>query len=223
MNLKRNLLSGPSRANLVFGPTSKSAWKRPKLASNVNHTDARHLFVEKLQWTTRGEDVAAMPECAHSSSAARPEPPHARLSKWRSTPVPSSSLSTPGSLSPSPYDHSRAEPPWPMGRARRRPHCRSSAPSCSQQAPPSASPPSHAHGARILCPNPLPKCRRAGTTAVAATCFHGQAAMDRLERGGWLSEFARHSWCFPTPPSPPTRPQPAGTGSSGKLLCFPRD
>ena len=31
------------------------------------------------------------------------------------------------------------------------------------------------------------------------------------------------SWCFPTPPSPPTRPQPAGTGSSGEVLSFPRD
>jgi hypothetical protein len=40
-------------------------------------------------------------------------PPHARLSKWRSTPAPSSSISTPCSLSPSPYGHSGAGPPWP--------------------------------------------------------------------------------------------------------------
>jgi len=37
------------------------------------------------------------------------------------------------------------------------------------------------------------------------------------------SGCAMTSWCFPTPPSPPTMPQPAGTGSSGEILCSPRD
>ena len=61
-------------------------------------------------WRGRGCHARVCPLLLCCSPRA---PPHARLSKWRSTPTPSSSLSTPGSLSPSPYDHSRAEPPWP--------------------------------------------------------------------------------------------------------------
>ena len=35
-----------------------------QIASHAYHIIARHVLDEMLQWATRGEDVAAMPECA---------------------------------------------------------------------------------------------------------------------------------------------------------------
>jgi hypothetical protein len=46
--------------NFIFGPSPNSAWKWPKFVSHTGHSIARHLFVEMLQWPTRGQDVAAM-------------------------------------------------------------------------------------------------------------------------------------------------------------------
>ena len=49
VNLKRKLLSGPSRANFVFGPMFTSARKEPKNTSHTGHIVGRQLFDKMRQ------------------------------------------------------------------------------------------------------------------------------------------------------------------------------
>jgi len=60
MTLKRKMYISTRTTNFIFGPSPNSAWKWHKFVSHTGHSVARHLFVEMLQWPTRGQDVAAM-------------------------------------------------------------------------------------------------------------------------------------------------------------------
>jgi hypothetical protein len=192
-----------------------------QIASHADHIVARHLLGGMPQRvdTSRVRGIHARVE-ASSSSAARPEPP------------------TPGSRSgeapqrlPHPSPPPARSPPRPMTTPERSHHGRRAELdvvrilaalrlSCSQQAPPSASPPSHAHGARFRCPNPLPKRRRAGATAVAATCFRGQAAMDRLEPR-WVAQRVRKTRLVLPHPSIAADEASAGRNRElRRVLCF---
>ena len=87
-----------SRANLVFGPKSKSARKESKNASHLSHFIARHVLDKMPQRTTRVPDVAAMPELASHllCCVSRAPGPMGRCPSTRP------SLSPPPCRSPSP-------------------------------------------------------------------------------------------------------------------------
>ena len=94
-------------AHLQIRPVA-SPYLDPTLTTMLPATcSAECLKGQHVSWTWHPCPSAPLLLCYS------PRRPHARLSKWRSTPAPSSSISTPGSLSPSPYGHSRAGPPWP--------------------------------------------------------------------------------------------------------------
>ena len=191
----------------------RSLKTRPTLATS----SAASCSTKCVNWRRRGQPcrARASSSCRVSALADDGESPEHPL---RTRPH-----SLCHSLASPSLDTTRTQPypPWPAGRARRRPHSRGSAPSRSQQAPPSASPPSHAHGARIRCPNPLPKRRRAGTTAVAATCFRGQAAMDRL-RLRWVAQRVRKTLPVLLHPSAvATKPPPAEWRALRRAPLFP--
>ena len=195
-----------------------------QIASHADHIVARHVLGGMPQRvdTSRVRGIHARVE-APSSSAARPEPP------------------TPGCRSgeapqrlPHPSPPPARSPPRPMTTPERSHHGRRAELDAVRilAVLRLLAPSKHHHRLRLHLMHTVLvfavqiRCRSAAMRTPPR--WPPPASVARppwsvLGRGGWLSEFERHSWCFPTPSSPPTRPQPVGTGSSGELLCFPRD
>ena len=114
-------------------------------------------------------------------------------------------------------------PPWPTVEARTRRNARCSAPS---QPKPSSSVPPPRRAAHLARSAEVEDRRSATTTGRRRRRRHVHVAKPprALSRPSKVtSGCAMTSWCFPTPPSAPTRLRPAGTESSGEIPCFPRD